>query len=170
MQENIRLEYSMPEAVPPILTFVCRLRVDIGEVVDFGSQAQGQRRFVPITGGMVQGPYLNGRILAGGGDWQTVRSDGVVELHAQYAIELTDGTRVEINDRGFRHFYSETETLSPVAESVPSTGYYFQTSARLNAAAGAYEWLSRTVFVASAERHARQVAIDLFALGNFRCA
>ncbi|WP_423822021.1 DUF3237 domain-containing protein [Salinisphaera sp. SPP-AMP-43] len=160
----------MPEAVPPILTFTCRLRVDIGKAMDLGLRAQGQRRFMPITGGTVEGPYLNGRILAGGGDWQTVRSDGVVELHAQYAIELIDGTPVEIEDRGFRHFDSEAVNLSPANGSMSSTGYYFQTSARLNAAAGSYEWLSRTVFVASAERHAKQVVIDLFALGNFRCA
>ncbi|AWN15303.1 hypothetical protein SALB1_1096 [Salinisphaera sp. LB1] len=89
-----------------------------------------------------------------------MRNDGVVDLRAQYAIELTDGTLVEMDNAGLRH-----------ADAGPGQGpgestTYFQTSARLNVAAGPYEWLTRTVFVAGAERFAYQVTVELFAVGN----
>ncbi len=154
----------MTDAIPvsPALTYVCRLEVDIDGPVDFGVNSQGRRRFVPINGGRVSGPYLNGWILPGGGDWQTVRNDGVVDLRAQYAIELTDGTLVEMDNRGLRYAPAE----AGIAQGLDAPGSYFQTSARLNVAAGPYEWLSRTVFVAGAERRASQVTVELFALGN----
>ncbi|MGN8159646.1 DUF3237 family protein [Salinisphaera sp. RV14] len=153
----------MTDSVPvsPVLTYVCRLEVDIGVPMDFGVNPQGRRRFVPISGGRVVGPYLNGRILPGGGDWQTVRNDGVVDLRAQYAIELTDGTLVEMDNFGLR--YVDADARPGPGESTA----YFQTSARLNVAAGPYEWLMRTLFVAGAERCAGQVTVELFAVGNF---
>ena len=41
-----------------------------------------------------------GVILPGGTDWQTLADDGTIGIEARYLIELTDGTRVELQSRG----------------------------------------------------------------------
>ncbi|HET7313400.1 DUF3237 domain-containing protein [Salinisphaera sp.] len=140
-----------------MLTFIAHLAVEVGAPIDLGEGAQGRRRFIPVVGGTLDGPYLSGRIPAGGGDWQTIRADGVIDLAAHYSLELDDGTRVEFDNRGLRH--GETEDGEPASS-------YFQTTARLIAPLGPYQWVTRTVFVASAERRPAGVDLDLFALGD----
>lgn len=150
--------------VPPPLTFIARFVVEVGTPIDLGESGRGQRRFIPVVGGTIEGPYLSGRILAGGGDWQTIQSDGVIDLAARYPLELDDGTRIEFDNRGIRHARTKASTTEPAAPGA----YYFQTTARLNAPLGSYQWMTRTVFVAGAERRADGVYLDLFALGDFR--
>lgn len=139
----------------PTLTFITRLSVDVGRPVELGESAWGWRRFIPVTGGSLAGPYLAGRILPGGGDWQTVRGDGVIDLAAHYPLQLTDGTCVEFDNQGLRHDIGR------------ASSHYFQTTARLIAPGGTYQWLTRTVFVAAAERQAESVQLAVFALGDF---
>lgn len=43
---------------------------------------------IPITGGTLRGPQLNGRVLAGGADFQLVVSDTAADLDARYIIAL----------------------------------------------------------------------------------
>ncbi|MES1936744.1 hypothetical protein C27AD_10361 [Salinisphaera hydrothermalis C27AD] len=162
-------EVDMTEPQAPALTFICRLQVSLGEPVDFGVNALGRRRYVPITGGTVSGPYLSGRVLPGGGDWQTIRPDGVVDLRAQYAFELDCGTYVEMDNSGLRYAPPDVAAELAAGRAVSPSDYYFQTCARLNVAAGPYDWLTRTLFVAGAERHADQVDVELFALGLLSC-
>ncbi|MBV8850849.1 MAG: DUF3237 family protein, partial [Methylobacteriaceae bacterium] len=64
----------------PGLSFVADIRVDVGEPIAVGETGLGLRRVVPILGGTVEGPRLNGRIVPGGGDFQILRADGVMEL------------------------------------------------------------------------------------------
>ncbi|MGB7757392.1 MAG: DUF3237 domain-containing protein [Salinisphaera sp.] len=148
---------------PPVLTFIARFVVDVGAPIDLGESVQGRRRFVPVVGGTLDGPYLSGRILPGGGDWQTIRPDGVIDLAARYTLELVDGTRVEFDNQGLRH----DETGATEGEALATSQYYFQTTARLIAPVGPYQWLTRTVFVAGAERRSDGVHLELFALGDF---
>ncbi len=81
---------------------------------------------MPIIGGVLSGLYLNGRILSGGGDWQIIRNDGVVDLRAQYALELTDGTLVEVDNRCLRHLPAEAENRMAVGDAVSPADYDFQ--------------------------------------------
>ena len=51
---------------PPRLEHVCDLAVTIAPPVEVGQTVAGLRRMIPITGGLVRGPRLNGKVLAGG--------------------------------------------------------------------------------------------------------
>ena len=64
----------------PELELFCRLEVDLAPIRELGSGRAGQRRIIPIIGGRASGPYVTGRILNLGADWQTVFADGVAEL------------------------------------------------------------------------------------------
>jgi hypothetical protein len=56
------------------------VRIAAAQPHALGAGPHGTRLTFPITGGDFDGPRLRGRVLAGGGDWGVVRSDGVLEL------------------------------------------------------------------------------------------
>ena len=60
----------------PPLEHVCDVAVTIGEPVEVGHSPLGLRRMIPITGGLVSGPRLSGRIVPGGADYQLIVADG----------------------------------------------------------------------------------------------
>src|SRR5688572_2990918 len=60
--------------------FAFEARVTVGEPISLGRTQPGERRIVPITGGSFAGPRLSGSVLPGGGDWQVIRTDGVIEV------------------------------------------------------------------------------------------
>ena len=63
----------------------------LGGIQKLGHTPYGERRIINILGGTVEGPKLKGKVLPGGADWQVVRADGVVHLHARYTIETDSG-------------------------------------------------------------------------------
>ena len=87
----------------PELELFCRLEVDLAPIRELGSGRAGKRRIIPIIGGRASGPYVTGRILNLGADWQTVFADGVAELDTRYAIETEDGHTIEVKNFGYRH-------------------------------------------------------------------
>ena len=87
----------------PELELFCRLEVDLAPIRELGSGRAGKRRIIPIIGGRASGPYVTGRILNLGADWQTVFSDGVAELDTRYAIETDAGHTIEVKNFGYRH-------------------------------------------------------------------
>ena len=63
----------------------------------------GRRRVVPIAGGTVEGPLLNGEIVPGGADWQVIAADGTVEVEARYTLAAADGGLILVHSRGVRN-------------------------------------------------------------------
>src|SRR5262250_194804 len=61
---------SSTEPMPPRLVFAFELRARVGGPIEVGQVKHGRRRIVPIEGGTVSGPMLNGTVTAGGADWQ----------------------------------------------------------------------------------------------------
>ena len=53
----------------PQLEHVCDLSVTLDPIREMGSGRAGQRRIIPIVGGTVSGPLLQGHILDLGADW-----------------------------------------------------------------------------------------------------
>ncbi|KAL2817977.1 hypothetical protein BDW59DRAFT_152301 [Aspergillus cavernicola] len=93
----------------PNLQHVFTLHVDLAPALDPGTTFSGDRRFIPITGGHVAGPKLNGKIISNSsGNWNAVRLDGVVHLYAQYTIQADDGTLIGIINEGYGRASQET--------------------------------------------------------------
>lgn len=132
----------------PTLELVAELTAEVGEPITIEGTVNGTRRLIPILGGEIRGPKLGGKVLPGGADYQTIRADGVIDLHARYVIELEDGGLVYVENSGFRHG--------------PPDAVYFCTSARFECEAGAYDWLTRHIFVGQGIRHPKSVEIRLF--------
>ena len=64
-----------PAPPVPSLEFAFEVSAELGAIEDHGMTRAGHRRIIPAVGGTVTGA-LEGTILAGGADWQTVRADG----------------------------------------------------------------------------------------------
>lgn len=131
--------------------FEARITVDKPQVI--GQGPYGVRRVVPITGGSFAGPAIKGTVAPGGADWQFVRPDGVIDIHAKYTLKTDDGALILVDTRGLRHGPAAVMERLGKGELVPGSDYYFRTSATFEAPLGGkYAWLNRAVFIAVAER------------------
>lgn len=155
---------TSPRLAPPGLSHVCDLHVELDPIREMGPGRSGHRRIVPIIGGRVTGPRLNGRLLCLGADWQTIWADGTAELDTRYAMETDDGATIEIRNYGYRHGPAEVIAAIARGETVDPDSYYMRTHARLECGDARYAWVNRTLFVGRGARLDRQVVVSLFAL------
>lgn len=148
----------------PLLRPFCTLEVEAGPVRQLGMGRMGQRRIVPIIGGRVSGPRLNGKILPGGADWLSVSHEGVSVLDARYSLETEDGAIIEIIDQGFRHGPEAVIKSLVAGEAVPPEAYYMRSSIRLETGHPAYSFINRLVFVGTGAKTAGGVQIDIYSV------
>lgn len=146
-------ESRAPSAPPLRSQFVFEARVTVDQPQVVGQGPYGLRRIVPILGGSVAGPGIKGTIVPGGADWQFVRPDGVIDIHARYTLKLEDGTLILVENRGMRHAAPAVMERIAKGELVSPGDYYFRTTAQFEAPVGGkYDWLNRAVFIGVAER------------------
>jgi Protein of unknown function (DUF3237) len=127
-----------------------------------GRTPYGERRVIGILGGTVKGPKLNGRILPGGADWQIVRTDGAADIQARYIIETDQGARIVVNSAGLRHGPPEVLAQLARGDKVDPARYYFRTAMRFETADAGVDWLNRILALATGERQARSVRLDVY--------
>ena len=150
---------------PPLLSLECTIIVTLGTPIEMGIVPGGRRRFIPITGGTVSGARLQGVVLPGGGDWQTIGDDGTTEIHARYALRASDGTVVEIDNPGVRVASPEIIARLTAGEDLDPALYYFRTTPKFSLPVGKHDWLRRNIFVAVGIRHPATVEVQIFKVG-----
>jgi hypothetical protein len=156
---------TAPSALPLSADFMFTAEVKVSSPLVVGQGPDGLRRFIPITGGGVSGPAFNGKVLAGSGDWQIVRSDGVVSLEARYTLESADGVRIAITNRGLRDASPAVTERFMRGDAVAASEYYFRTVAQIEAPLGSkYEWMNRKLFIGIAERRADAAIVHFYRL------
>lgn len=147
---------------PPALLPMTRVVCEVAALETLGPAPQGERRFVPLGGGTVEGPELNGRLVEGGVDWQWQRSDGVLEIAAHYVIRADDGGLIEVRSDGLRHGPAEVMQRLARGEEVDPGEYFFRTLVRFTTGAPAWLHLNRVMALAVGRREARQVILDFY--------
>jgi hypothetical protein len=145
----------------PVLEFLCEIRCELAPPLEFGPTYSGFRRVVDIRGGVFAGASLRGTVR-GGADWQVTRNDGVVELQARYVLLTDDGVPIQVRNRGLRHGPEEVLRRIAEGEAVDAQEYYCRTTPVFDAPQGKYEWLNRSVFVATAERSASFIRLHVY--------
>ncbi|HUZ33630.1 MAG TPA: DUF3237 domain-containing protein [Xanthobacteraceae bacterium] len=146
----------------PTLELIFAANVLVGPPLNFGDVGKGGRRVVPITGGEFSGPNVRGRVLAGGADWQVLRSDGVAELEAHYSLQTDDGALIEVKNLGLRHGPPEIIAALAAGQPVDPASYYFRGAAFFTTGAPRYAWMTRHVTVASGERQPDAVKLKFY--------
>ena len=140
----------------------CDLEIHLARPLELGTSLRGRRRIVPIIGGTVGGPRLQGEVLAGGADWQTVYEDGSAQLEARYTLRLADGALLDVANYGYRHGPPEILAALARGEAVEPQSYYMRTTPRFETGDPRYAWLNRTLFVATGARLPAAVRLEVF--------
>ena len=153
-------EVIIPPA--PALVPMCQVRCEVGALVSLGAAQHGERRYVPLGGGTVRGPELNGTLVEGGVDWQVNRADGVLDIAAHYVIRTRDGALVEVQSDGLRHGPPEVMARLARGEAVGRDEYFFRTIVRFTTGAPAWAHLNRTLALAVGQREATLVKLDFY--------
>jgi hypothetical protein len=147
----------------PLLEFCFRMSVDVtGGMKELGKTGKGIRRVVSIDGGSFEGPNIKGIVVAGGYDWQLVRSDGVVEIDARYMLQTDDGDLITVVNTGLRHGPQEVMQRLAKGEEIDPSEYYFRSVPVFETANPKYAWLMGSVFIANGIRKPAQVFIDVW--------
>ncbi|PUB18985.1 DUF3237 domain-containing protein [Yoonia sediminilitoris] len=152
------------ELPTPKLEHVTDLVVDLDPIRALGQGRAGVRRIIPIVGGTMNGPKLQGKVLNVGADWQTIFTDGLTELDTRYALETHDGATIEIVNYGFRHGPPDVIAAIGRGEDVPADSYYMRTHARLETGDARYDWVNRTLFAGVGARKEQSVLMRLYAI------
>lgn len=147
---------------PPALVPMTHIRCEVGALVTLGPAKYGERRYVPLGGGTVQGPELNGTLVEGGVDWQVNRADGVLDIAAHYVIRAHDGGLIEVQSDGMRHGPPEVLAQLARGETVPRDAYFFRTLMRFQTGAPAWLHLNKVMALAVGQREARAVLLDVY--------
>ena len=151
-----------PLPAPPALLPMAQVRCEVGALVSLGAAKYGERRYVPLLGGTVVGPELNGRVVEGGVDWQVQRGDGVLEIAAHYVIRADDGSLIEVQSDGMRHGAPEVMARLARGDAVPRDDYFFRTLMRFQSGAPAWVHLNKVMALAVGQRLAKLVVLDVY--------
>jgi hypothetical protein len=146
----------------PELCHVFDIEAALGPIRDLGPMPHGRRRIVPILGGTVRGPRLEGELVPGGADWQHVRADGVVELVARYSVLTRDGVEITVTNTGLRRAPPDVMERMARGEAVDPGLVYCRTVPLFEAPAGPYQWLNASVFVCTAARLPDKIRVEVF--------
>jgi len=111
------------------------LRLVTSDIEEIGSTPHGKLSIFPVIGGAFEGERLRGKVLAGGGDWVTVKVDGTFELDLRVTLETDDGALIHMTFTGVRD----------------DTNHYFRTLPRFETAAPQYAYLNRLLAVGIGE-------------------
>lgn len=120
----------------PELEFVFEIQAVCDPAYDCGVTANGLvRNIIPIVGGQVVGPKLQGKVIPGGADYQLVdKATGRTQLEAIYSVKTNDGVNIHVRNVGI---------LVP-----GENGPYFRTAPKFEAPADSpYAWLNNSLFI-----------------------
>ncbi len=124
----------------------------------------GERKMISFDGGSfeaVDGSDLRGTVAAGGVDWQTIRSDGAIELRAHYLLTTDRDESIEVRSDGLRIMSPEVAARFAAGEPLGPDEYYFRTHIRLTTGASRLAHLNDRIAVSTGERLAGAVHIHV---------
>lgn len=142
--------------------FVAQLDCEVATPIVIGPVPGGERRVVPILGGRIAGPHLEGELLPGGTDTQLIRADGVTEIVARYTVRLLNGALVQVTNRGLRHAAPEDMARLLRGEFVPPERVYFRTTPVFETPSPEHAWLHSRLFLGFGERRPDTVRVRIF--------
>lgn len=147
------------------LEHIMSYTVKIAEPEVIGPVPQGLRVNGYILGGEVTGPRVSGKLRPVGGDWLTIRKDGVAILDVRATIETHDGALIDLSysgvldmgDDGYEQFLQGRP---------PASGTAIRMSPRLATSHPGYLWLNRLhcLGIGQAFLDRSEVAYDVYAV------
>lgn len=107
----------------------------------------GTRLTYIIKGGSVLGPRVRGELLAGGGDWVVLGSDGVSRLDVRGTIRTDDGALIHYSSLGVVQLPDDGRDRIGRGERIAFNEGYIRTTPRFETSDERYLWLNGMVFI-----------------------
>lgn len=146
----------------PGLEHVATVIVDVGPPQEVGLTPSGRRRVIPILGGTVTGAMLAGKVVPGGADFQSIRSDTLTDIHARYVIETTEGELVYVENTGIRTGSAADIAALAQGHHVDPARIYFRSYPRFETASPRLHWLNTHLFLGTGARYPDRVELNFF--------
>jgi len=146
------------------LEYLCSFNTGLSKPEIIGQVAEGYRANAYHTGGQVTGPKLRGKVLPVGGDWATIRTDGVFVVDARTTIQTDDDSLLYVSYSGLIDIGPEGYQMVSAARFPPLLP--IRTTPRFQTAAAAYQWANRLVCIGIGELdlNVPEVRYDIFAV------
>jgi Protein of unknown function (DUF3237) len=126
------------------------ISAEIAPPIVIADTPDGTRVIVPVTSGKFEGPRLRGTVLANGGDWFLMRSDGVGVIDVRLALKTDDGENIYMT-------YTGRGKMGASGLTGISTAPTFATSTK-----GKYAWLNGVQAFAEGETIPNGVKYKLY--------
>ncbi len=123
-------QHNMPEGRLPFnLEYLSHFTIYLGgsppEII--GETPDGIKVNWYISSGEFSGPKLNGKIRHEGGDWMTIRKDGVGIMDVRATLETNDGALIfihypgyfELGENGYENFLKKKWPSTPPTRTTP---------------------------------------------------
>jgi hypothetical protein len=129
-----------------------------------GPVAEGVRANFYCKGGQVTGPKLQGRVRSVGGDWLTVRTDGVGVLDVRTTLESHDGALIAVTYTGVTDLGEDGHQRFLDGKLPPRLA--LRVVPRCQTAHPAYQWLNRVqcVGIGEVDLERSHVSYDVYAV------
>jgi len=147
------LSFSNPVTVQPI-----------------GHTPFGERTTYIVGEGAFTGPKLNGRILAGGGDWFVRGANDLARLDVRKTFQTDDGALIHVTYIGLYKFNAAVSRTLAAGGDSQFGDTLFMAQVQFETGDPRYSWLNETLAVAEARETAAGVEYQLFALEHDRQA
>ena len=154
----------MPSAIPPPLRHLFAYSANLTPPEVIGPVPGGVRVNFYVTGGTVDGPRLAGTLLPVGGDWLTLREDGVAMLDVRITLKTADDALIFVSYRGLGDLGRDGYSRFLRGELPPTLA--LRTVPVFSVAAPQYEWLHRILCVSTGEVDFARLTVryDVFAV------
>jgi hypothetical protein len=146
---------GMPGGIPAPKngTLVFEADLMLGEVYDLGVTQYGQRTLIEVDGGMLKGPKISGRFLAGGLEYQLALANGAQEIEGVNILRTDDNAPIYFRSCG----------------TAPGAGNDTRFVADFEAGnSGGYAWLNTTTLVGTRtfDAAARKLHLALYEISG----
>ncbi len=150
------------------LEFMFEVRAQIGRPQAIGKSPNGVRTIMPVLGGTLRGPALNGEILPeAGADWALIRPDGSIVLDVRSVIKADNGDRIYTSYGG--RMWADTKAGMDLALDMgkgdPETGkdeYYFRINPVYETGSETYNWLNNIIAVGTGQSGAGGIVYQVY--------
>jgi hypothetical protein len=144
----------------PNLRYIAAFHIAVGAPVEAGAGG----RMIPVLGGAVRGPSLNGTILSGGADWQQPGQAETVRIGGRWILQTDDGVPIQVETPGIRRASPEIAAALAAGRDIDPSLYYFRVTPQFFVTEEKYAWLQQSLFVGLGAKQPKGVEIEVFAL------
>jgi hypothetical protein len=125
----------------PGLIPLFNLDLDIAQPV-VAQTTLGTRVTTAVVGGKFDGDRLSGAVLASGGDWAVIDSEGTFRIDARLTLQITDGPVVYMSYRGRLTWPADSMQRLATGETLDPASLYFRIAPVFEVEPGPYGWLN----------------------------